>query len=438
MHLVRTNKRTSHPYFLILLSALLLSGLSACSTSLAQSGGWQQPDRLPKQPIRSIVTDPNKPQNIYAGTEHGSVLVSTDGGVTWKEKFPASQTEATDPVYAVGFDYDGKKLYTASASNLAVSSDGGQSWQILHSSTLPADQYTALAFNFKDTNTLYVGTAQHGVFKSSDGGQNWQALSQSWPSGTQVNALQYVTGERQLWAATSNGIYREIGDTSAWQAFNTGLPTGAAANAVAPLAFYGGDPKTVLLGTTKGFFISKDNGAHWSPGKDALAATSVLSILVDYRKTSLTTVFVGLNSGVLQSDDQGQTWRGIAPGLPPHAGVAALTLGAANNAQLFVGSDTIYLYPGNGASGGPNYIVIIIFVAFFLALYYIMQRSKRRSLDALHRRMVQHFAQTGAAKKNVLTPLIPDTPAAPPNSRNGHKPEAPSEKTTPGSPEPEE
>jgi hypothetical protein len=37
-----------------------------------------------------------------------------------------------------------------------------------------------------------------------------------------------------------------------------------------------------------------------------------------------------------------------------------------------------------------------------------------------------------------LTPLIPDTPAAPPNSRNGHKPEAPSENPTPRSQEPEE
>jgi Uncharacterized protein related to plant photosystem II stability/assembly factor len=426
-HSTRRMFRRFPLFSLLLLSLLFLLSLSACGPSSGifhTTGNWLPAKVSPTQ-IYSLTTDPNNNQHIYAGTANGTVLLSLDGGQSWQGKSLVGSSLTGKHVYALGFDAHGTRLYAAADTVLAVSSDDGSRWQQLTSPSLPADQYTALAFNFTDARTLFVGTAHHGIFMSTDEGSSWQTLGQNWPANTAVNGLSYVTDLHQLWAATSRGIYLKRGDGD-WQAMNNGLPASLAVNAVAPLAFNGGDASIVLAGTARGFFRSVDGGAHWAASKDSLSAVSVSTVLVDFRSTTLSTVYVGTGAGVLVSNDQGQTWGGVAPGLAPHANVLALAIGATNNTQLFAGADAIYLYPGYGGGGdSSSWLIIIIFVALMVGLYFVMQRSRRKSLDKLQRSMVAHMAEEEAKREasDLLRPgLTTANPlAAPLNSQNGHK-----------------
>ncbi|GLV56198.1 hypothetical protein KDH_30410 [Dictyobacter sp. S3.2.2.5] len=376
------------PRFLALgilcLGLLLL--LAACGTGsgiLSAGGNWQ-PGGINGYRFRALTTDPNNPQKIFAGSEQGAIFVTADSGEHW------ARTKADIPhlaaINALNFDKAGKQLYVASDSGLWSSANSGQTWNAVASQTLPANKgykYTALAFDLKAANHIYVGTAGHGIFMSSDGGNSWTSVAKTFPPETVVNGLTYDSDQHQLWAATSTGMYRTADQGANWTALNAGLPAHVAINAVVPATLTGGEQGLIYAGSEQGFFISSDNGAHWAHGKDSLSVVPVTSIVLDFRSGDARTIYIGTGAGALQSDDQGQTWRAVAPGLPKITTVNALALGGDHYAQLLAAVNDIYLYPGNSGGAGSNIFPIILFIGFFALLYYFAQGRRKRRMNAL-------------------------------------------------------
>lgn len=383
MYYLVTKFRVSRFLSLAALCLVLLLMLAACGTGtgILNAGGNWQPGGISGYRFRSLATDPNNPQKIFAGSEQGAIFASTDSGERWvRTKSDISHLAA---INALSFDKAGKQLYVASDSGLWSSANDGQSWNAVASQTLPADKYTALAFDLKTANHIYVGTARHGIFMSTDAGNTWTTVSKTLPSDAVVNGLTYDSDQHQLWAATSAGIYRTADQGANWTALNAGLPAHVAINAVVPATLNGGEQGLVYAGTEQGFFISPDNGAHWAHGKDSLSVVPITSIVLDFRSADAKTIYIGTGAGALQSDDQGQTWRAVAPGLPKITTVNALALGGDHYAQLLAAVNDIYLYPGNSGGGGSNIFPIVLFIGFFALLYYFAQGKRKRRLNAL-------------------------------------------------------
>ncbi|GCE02833.1 WD40/YVTN/BNR-like repeat-containing protein [Dictyobacter aurantiacus] len=359
---------------------LLLAGCGTGSGILSAGGNWQ-PGGITGYRFRSLTTDPNNPQKIFAGSEQGAIFVTADSGEHWV------RTKADIPhlaaINALSFDKAGKQLYVASDSGLWSSANSGQTWNAIVKQTLPADKYTALAFDLEAANHFYVGTARHGIFMSSDGGNSWTGVVKTFPLETIVNALTYDSDQHQLWAATSTGIYRMADQGATWTALNAGLPAHVAINAVVPATLNGGEQGLIYAGSEQGFFISSDSGAHWARGKDSLSVVPVTSIVLDFRSRDARTIYIGTGAGALQSDDQGQTWRAVAPGLPKITTVNALALGGDHYAQLLAAVNDIYLYPGNSGGSGSNIFPIVLFIGFFALLYYFAQGRRKRRMNTL-------------------------------------------------------
>jgi hypothetical protein len=143
----------------------------------------------------------------------------------------------------------------------------------------------------------------------------------------------------------------------------------------------GGTKGLIFAGTNHGFFFSQDAGAHWQTSQDSLVGTNVRVVYVDFHKP--TTVFVGTDVGALRSDNSGQNWGEVGPGIPKDQPVYSLAWGTSDYSQLFAAADGVYRYPGTSGGFSPNNLLeLLIAAVFFYALYRLARRRRRPSKAA--------------------------------------------------------
>ncbi len=363
---------------LAILLGFLLVCLSACSSGILAGGNWQSSGLENKQ-IRVLAVDPNNAQNIYAAGDQGAIFVSTDAGQHWLTRNPTAFTQ----INALAFDDSGKKLYAATDNGIFVSMNAAQQWSAVGtpSTGLPTDSYTALAFDLNDTHAIYAGTAHRGVLVSKDDGKSWSSAGSGVPFHN-INNLAFDSDAYQLWAATELGIYRSDDGGTTWRALNSGLPSNIIVYTVQPASINGGTRGLVFAGTNRGFFLSKDAGAHWAESLEALPGVSVYQILVNFQTP--TTIYAATNVGALSSNNNGQTWGTLGPGLPKNTTVYALALGATGYSQLFAATGDVYLFPGSsGGLSATKLLPTLLIVLFFYLLYRLVTRSRNRARKML-------------------------------------------------------
>jgi ligand-binding sensor domain-containing protein len=382
----------NHYWRIVLVCLLLVIFLTSCSsTSGVFAGGKWQSGGLQHQHLLSLAVNPNNPQLIYAGDAQDGIFASSNAGMNWNQKIAGLTLPIT--IFALVFDDSGKKLYAATDAGVFVSVDATK-WMSL--SSLPKDSYSSLAFDLNAPNVIYVASEHHGIYMSANDGSSWTIRNNGLSQGIVIHALAFDSVGHQLWAATSQGVYRYNNGGLLWQALNTGLPPNITVNTILPAASSGGEQGLVFAGTTHGFFLTHDNGAHWSQSQVSLVGTSINAIIIDYH--TVTTVYVGTGVGVLRSDDNGQNWGGIASGLPSNPTVQALAIGANGYNQLYAATHGIYLFPGNSSAFDPSQIFpVLLVLAFFFALYRFSTRGRRRSQT-----MLQPERNAGAGHAVVL------------------------------------
>lgn len=380
-------------------SVVLLSLLAACGSGAGALGGgdWQQ-SSLRQPEIRALVAQPDDPNTLYAGNSQGQIFYSTDGGSKWSATSP--EVLQGSAIQALTFDSAGKKLYAATGHGLFVSSAPTQQWQTLvnASTHLPSTSYTTIAVDEVRSNHLYAGTADQGVFISSDNGTTWRQANSGLPGHVAIKQLVYDPATHRLWAVTAGGLYRSDDRGETWQAVSTSLPATTELNVVMPASVGGGRQGLIYLGTSKGTFLSQDNGLHWISGKSPLPGLQIYSILVDFRQQANTVpVYVGSSIGPLRSDDEGQSWRSIASGWPRKVPAYTMILGASDYARLYAaGRDALYQYPGTSTGFSADRLLpFVIVIVFFGLLYWLLQRGRRRGL-----RTRESERESGAAQKD--------------------------------------
>jgi len=359
------------PVLLAVFAFLTSLLLSACSLS---SSTWQA-STLSQQHIHALAVNSKNSQIIYAGEVQGSIFVSTDAGQHWKARSPVSTASST--LLSLTVDPSGAKIYAATSSGLFISTDNAQSWQLISTSNLPTDTYTAPVFI--NEQQVYIGTMHHGLFVSNNDATTWRAEHTGLPTTLAINSVTFDSLQHRLWLATSGGVYRSDDGGASWHMLNTGLPGGTVATAIQPAANAGGDSSLVYAGTTKGFYLSTDSGAHWT-GIAVLQSVFIRGILVDFRSRNAATVYAATNVGVFRSDDSGQNWAGVGPGIPRDQTVYALAIGAKQASQLYAASNNVYLYPGTSGTGiDPGRVLALLAVLLvFVVLFYILRREVRR------------------------------------------------------------
>jgi len=199
---------------------------------------------FPGQNVAAIAVDPAKPQAVWTASTAGTML-STDGGHTWTRLvnglvdpgtvsslvYMGSRLFASDAagvfewlpqqgswarrsaqgsVVSLTAGSDGRVLYVASTTGEVRMLDGA-GWQTLGApgtAHLHSGQaHLALQGVLPFAGRLYAAGTTDGVSASADGGQTWTQLG-----GDVANRspAQVVVFHGQLWAATTDGVYRYL------------------------------------------------------------------------------------------------------------------------------------------------------------------------------------------------------------------------------------
>lgn len=152
------------------------------------AGGWQpiSPDVTASTTaaIRALAIAPSDPQVVYAATNNGRVLVSTDGGFTF-----------------------------------TLIAEGVPGWPRVTRELFVSPRHAG---------TLYLAVAAFGeaqVRRTRDFGQTWEALDATLPDvPVNVVSSDVRCGRPVLYAGTDQGVYRSVDGGASWSKYGAGLP----------------------------------------------------------------------------------------------------------------------------------------------------------------------------------------------------------------------
>ncbi|WP_202925593.1 hypothetical protein [Edaphobacter sp. 12200R-103] len=281
---------------------------------------------------RVLMQDPQHQNIVFAGTTEG-LYRTTDSGTNW--------VRTTGPELIVNDVYidpmnANRVLLATDRGGVLVSNDGGASFRPTNSG-FSSRQVTSFVQDLRSPETIYVGMvndkAWGGVFMSSNGGLTWTQKNGGLESHDVLSLGQASDGT--LLAGTRHGIYRLNGDVwSKVERVSLELPEveapapkpavskkkGARRAPVKPVAKKKAPPKPfdgavfaftrdgeqVFAATADGILRSFDGGQSWNLVTDPQG-----HIWYTIASSRSTLVASSLTKALLSTDD-GHTWKPLA------------------------------------------------------------------------------------------------------------------------------
>ena len=219
----------------------------------------------------------------------------------------------------------GVKIFAGTfGAGVYLSTDIGTSWNPTNLG-LGVPFVTALHFtpDIAGDTVLLAGT-EEGIYHSFDDGVHW--FGGSLAPGVAVYEFAHYGGN--VFAGTTQGVYKLISDAFVWDTVNTGLP-GGAVNGIAC------NDTTVFAATSFGLFSTTNNGAAWLP-------TQLQGIEITVVCACAGTVFAASHNSFYYSSDDGVNWTAVS--LSPFLSLFRLVArtNPAGGFDLFAGT------PGDG------------------------------------------------------------------------------------------
>ena len=211
---------------------------------------------------------------------------------------------AVSPAYATDHT-----LLAISNNHSLRSTDEGQHWvETVHG--LGGQIFSRFAWAPSDPEVVYLSSRNGGVFRSDDRGRSWRTTNS--PAGM-ANVDQIAvspTSANTVIAALGNsgGLYRTVDGGRAWSPVPQFLKIGA-------LMFVPTRAGRVVAGDRTGkFYVSDDKGAHFRRARGRVRGA--ITAIAPGASAAPGELFAGTSAGqVLRSDDSGNTWSPIGPGI---------------------------------------------------------------------------------------------------------------------------
>jgi photosystem II stability/assembly factor-like uncharacterized protein len=134
--------------------------------------------------IHGIAVHPDRPEQVFAGVEHGGILCSRDGGETWQDSV------AAEDIHRVAVHpEDPDRVFVAAGSGLYRSDDAGRSWEQVPD--LAGEYAHSIVFDPRSPERMYAyaATEEMPVYRSDDGGDSWVGIGAGLPEARAADTL---------------------------------------------------------------------------------------------------------------------------------------------------------------------------------------------------------------------------------------------------------
>jgi photosystem II stability/assembly factor-like uncharacterized protein len=329
--------------------------------------------------VNAIQVNPENSQNILIGTEYQGVLLSSDGGRTWKESnsgfihrqiswmmpdpgkpgnFLAGMASGSGGLYSYDVHTEawtssqimpGMRILSflilpKNSGRLAGTSQGlfwqprtSDPWTKLKGS-IARRTVRCLAMD-PHNPVIYAGTDQ-GIYRTSLSAMDFRV-----PPGYRANPQVWCitapsTSPGVVYAGSSLGLLRSWDRAVTWSPISAyGLPS---RTVIECIAVSPANKDQIFAGTSVGLFESANGGIHWRPaGNGNLRVNSPSVIFLDDSGKTILAAD-GNSGGVFYSKDAGQTWGHIA--LDYASAATCLLRDPARPSQVYVGTQTDGVY----------------------------------------------------------------------------------------------
>ncbi len=229
---------------------------------------------------------------LYAGTEEGSVYVSTDLGSSWR----GGRIGMTNPDWVNSLTAVGNALLAATKEGVFASTDRGLHWSKSDSGLPDTD---VISLTTTDSSTVMAGTRDGHICRSTDHGAHW-AASDLQLSNAYVNSF-LVSGSRLYAATYGASVLRSTNSGATWDSASVGLADWDHSAYVNALCAVGTD---LFAATYNGVYVSTDLGATWTSRSSGITENLVSSI------ASVGGYIIAgtYGGGLFRTSDSGVTW----------------------------------------------------------------------------------------------------------------------------------
>jgi photosystem II stability/assembly factor-like uncharacterized protein len=122
-------------------------------------------------PVYDIQQSKSEPDVWIAGTHDRGILLSGDGGRTWRD---AGEVTHASMILAVAVDpFDGANMAAAGWDGVFLSTDGGRTWEE-RSEELPVAESYEVVFDAAEPGRLWVATVENGIYYTDDFATTWR------------------------------------------------------------------------------------------------------------------------------------------------------------------------------------------------------------------------------------------------------------------------